>query len=303
MTRQRSLSAVVAGLAIGVLIAANPAPVAAATSDQMSAAAGAAKHAAREFLQRSGCPLTFKGAKAVGQVTKTNRSKVVKAMIKDALLAKGFNGSCKAVGGIPSGASAKAKARYRSTVRNQVTVGKLLVRLSWRDDAGKKHQTLAVVSKHAKLTFESLMASYARPAPAQVPMPPEARTSARSQPSAPVLSQSWAPWGQGTRCVIRNGMGWCSVSKSVTLKIDLDESGKIISFRAPVSVTARMFFDAGYVATKKIFFNGRCECLKVTVNTRLANIFDEWVASNGQAYTLCADGTTEYIGGVAYQSQ
>ncbi len=291
---KRALSAVAVGLAAGVLLAGAPAPAGAVTSDQRSAAQAAAKQAAKKFLRISRCPLTFQGAKVVGEVTKANRKKVVKRVIKNTLLAKGSNGVCTAVVGIPS--ASHATANYRSVVHAQTAPGNLLVRLLWRDPStGKVHQTLAVMSKRAKLKFESLLDSYSRPAPAKVPMPPTARTSVASTRSVATHRFYWRPWvGVGYVCVALNGYGRCVVYKVVSVDISVDSLGNITATGGGAGVETAFGYRATKQETTRLVNRGGVQCWEVTVSISWTDIIGTMTGTNKQVYTLCADGTHHY---------
>ncbi len=292
---KRALSAVAVGLAAGVLLAGAPAPAGAVTSDQRSAAQAAAKQAAKKFLRISRCPLTFLGARDVGEVTKANRKKVVKRVIKNTLLAKGSNGVCTAVVGIPSD-SPGLLALYRSGIHRSANARSRLIRLLWRDDTGKVHQTLAVMSKRGKLKFESLMDSYSRPAPAKIPLPPTARTLVASTRSVTTHVFDWNPWeGKGSVCVAINGYGKCVVHKKVDLRISVDLSGKLITDQVE-SVGVESAW--GYRTTKEVktqlVDRGGVQCWEVTVSISWTDALGTMTGTNKQVYTLCADGTGHY---------
>ncbi len=227
-------------------------------------------------------------------MTKANRKNVVKRVIKDTLLAKGSDGVCTAVVGIPS--DSPALARYRSTVHARTAPGDLLVRLWWRDNVGKNHQTLAVMNKRAKLKFESLMMSYSRPAPEKVPMSPEPRTSVASTRPALTNKFSWSPWsGPGNVCVAINGYGKCVVRKdNVLVTISVDFRGNITHHDESASVESVW----GYQTTKQVeaqlVNRGGVQCWEVTVSISWTDPVGTMTGTNKQVYTLCADGSGYY---------
>ncbi len=313
---KRWLSVVVVGLvASGLLVVGNAAPAGAATSDQMSAARGAVQKAARKFLRNSGCPLTLQRAKAAGEITPSNRNKVVKRIIKHTLLAKGSPGACTGVLGIPSDTPASVRASYRSEVRSLATPGNLLIWLWWRDNTGKSHKTLAVVgkqaklksvvSKQAKLKFESLMASYTSPAPPGVPQLPTARTSASSTQLWPTIRDfSWTPWRAGSSCIAIDGMGRCTARKWVTLRVTSTDSKYITHSGADVTVKHSPLLNVMKHVGERIFVLDRVgvECIETTVTVSFSSMFLTWAGTDVQVYTLCADGRI-YYDGISYTAQ
>lgn len=265
-----------------------------------------ATNVARKFVESSGCPLMLEKVEVVGQVTKRSRSKDARRIVAHTLLTTGAGDACTGVTGLRG---QPLPAAYRSGVKRATAVGDVVVRFRWIDAAGKNRQTLGVVTKgrNSKIQFEPVMWSYAPPSPAGVPGP-TGRSAAPVHTTAPtqtarigpiVSTVSWKPWGGDWAIVAVNGYGKTVVRKEIFMRIHADAAGNIAVEDAYSMVENAWGYKVvpgayGPRDKSRIVDRGGMYCLELTVDISYETPLRGWHGK--QVYTLCPDGTSEYVG-------
>lgn len=271
------------------------------------------ERAAGAFLRASGCPERLVAVTALAKVTKGNRPQMVRRVVTQSLFPTGTNGRCDSVRGLGA-ASNSSRAKLRSLINARLSAGDRIVKVDWKSGRAKR-TTLAVVGRGGGVKFEPQMSTYGKPGSAETPDSPGALVSAMS-PGVAGQGVSWVPWSKvGEHCVVRNGLGVCVVGKYVNMRIYVDQNGRITDHTQIVTVSDSAFFDAARRIKTELVTRGGVQCIKLTVQTYWAGVlgsistsagtggFDVDLSVSGwgargmdeQVYTLCADGSCDYM--------
>lgn len=277
--------------------AAAPSAAAWTKSSVSTDARSAATKAARGFLKSSRCPVKLGEVAKAGRVTKRNRARVVRHLVRNTWFVVRVGSACTGMSGLRG---RRPPTAYLVGVNRETAVGDFVVRFRWVDAAGRSRRTLGLVrgGRAPRTKFEPVMSTYSRRAPLQVPGPTELTTSATAEPmNGPVVSKvSWKPWGSHGNSIAVNGFGRTVVLKNVYMGIYVDVSGHIAVDHAFANIESAWGFRVTSTYSSRIVGRDGMQCVELTVQTSWTTVVGPGSGSNKQVYTLCSDGSSSYVG-------